>query len=243
MYSVFGAQYVNYSNITLKAGGPHTLTSETVAGGVHVQRLVAVEARINTLVLRVPPCGKCANCIDTSINSRKMCQKRLEARNKLYEEEHAKMTKLGDKYQHKSPINGLSMKAKTEGINGKKLKSEKKKPGPKPGEHYRKPLGNPLGNKRMAVTDEGLRELCQIIGPQGTNERMRVINDFAKAHPETSVRQVTIRFGEIVTKYLPACVEPPEKKAGRAVTFFLRPRLYHYLAENERPLNWEKYAQ
>jgi len=65
----------------------------------------------------------------------------------------------------------------------------------------------------------------------------------AKRHPETSVRQVTFKFAERVSKTLPERVPPPEKRFGRAVSFFLRPRFYHFLLAEERLKNWEKYAK
>eukprot|EP00957_Ditylum_brightwellii_P104635 7973265-Ditylum_brightwellii.AAC.1 len=95
----------------------------------------------------------------------------------------------------------------------------------------------------MEVSDDILPELCRRIGARGTNKRMKVINEFVKDHPETSLRQVTMKFSNITTKTLPACVPPPEKHAGRAFCFFLRPRYYHLLPEDERPDEWKKYAK
>ena len=103
--------------------------------------------------------------------------------------------------------------------------------------------GNPLGNKKMSIPDELLPEFCRRIGANGTNERMKVINDFVKDYPKTSVRQVTLKFAELVTKEKPDYVEALEKKAGRAFSFFLRPKYYHLLPDNERPDEWEKYKK
>jgi hypothetical protein len=40
-------QYVNYSNITLKAGGPHTMNEDGTGGGVDVEKGVLIESKIN----------------------------------------------------------------------------------------------------------------------------------------------------------------------------------------------------
>mmetsp|Transcript_22103 Transcript_22103/g.22407 ORF Transcript_22103/g.22407 Transcript_22103/m.22407 type:complete len:114 (+) Transcript_22103:2315-2656(+) len=47
---------------------------------------------------------------------------------------------------------------------------------------------------------------CRRIGPYGTGERMKLINQFAEEHPETSIRQITIKLGEITCKEPPGCV-------------------------------------
>ena len=99
------------------------------------------------------------------------------------------------------------------------------------------------GNKRMSIPDELFPEFCRRISAQGTGERMKLINQFAEDYPTVSVRQVTLRLGEITTKELPECVEPPEKKAGRAFMFYLRPKFYKFLPEDERPNEWERYAE
>jgi len=93
----------------------------------------------------------------------------------------------------------------------------------------------------MAVPEEVLPELCRRIGANGTHERMKLINEFVKDHPMTSIRQVTIKFSEVVTKDLPACIPPPEKRSGRAFNFYLRPMYYYMLPESERPDEWEKH--
>ena len=101
------------------------------------------------------------------------------------------------------------------------------------------------GNKRMAIPDEHFPEFCRRIGANGTAERMKLINQFAEEHPTVSVRQVTLKLGEITTKTVPGCITQPaerEKKAGRAFVFYLRPRYYKYLPPEERPADWEKYA-
>jgi len=104
-----------------------------------------------------------------------------------------------------------------------------------------------LGNKRMSVSDDTLPDLCRRIGIQGTNKRMDLINKFASDYPDASVRQVTIKFSEITVKVRPACVEkrPKEsvKKKGKGTVFYLRPRMYKYLPEEERPkVDWQSLA-
>ena len=99
------------------------------------------------------------------------------------------------------------------------------------------------GNKRMAIPDEHFPEFCRRIGANGTGERMKLINQFAEEHPTVSVRQVTLKLGEITTKDMPPCVKPPEKKQGRAFMFYLRPRFYKHLPADERPEGWERYAE
>ena len=74
---------------------------------------------------------------------------------------------------------------------------------------------------------------------------MNLINQFAEEHPNISVRQITIRLGEITTKDMPKCITQPTQKkgVGRAFMFFLRPRFYKYLPEEDRPQEWERYAE
>merc|ERR1711971_683472 len=64
-------------------------------------------------------------------------------------------------------------------------------------------------------------------------------------YPETSARQATIKFKELTTKDRPSCVPPPTKKSGkgRSITFYVRPRYYHMLPEDERPTGWEEAAE
>jgi hypothetical protein len=71
---------------------------------------------------------------------------------------------------------------------------------------------------------------------------MKLINEFAELHPTTSIRQVTLKLGEITQKEPPACVDMTGKKV-RAFMFYLRPKFYKYLPPDERPPGWEKYAE
>jgi len=101
-----------------------------------------------------------------------------------------------------------------------------------------------LGNKRMDVTDEMMPELCRRIGIQGTNKRMDLINQFALDYPDASVRQITLKFADIVTKVLPECVPPvTEKRKGKGTVFYLRPRMYRLLPAADRPDDWEAYTE
>jgi hypothetical protein len=97
------------------------------------------------------------------------------------------------------------------------------------------------GNKRMSIPDEAFPEFCRRIGPFGTGERMKLINQFAEDYPETSIRQVTLKLGEITCKEPPACVDMTGRKV-RAFMFYLRPRFYKYLYPKDRPDNWEQFA-
>jgi hypothetical protein len=248
---------VNYSSITLKAGGPHTAGEDGTAPALDVEKGVIIESRINQGVLKIPECGKCKNCLNPGMTN-KICLNRLLARRKLSlkAQEDPQLPRLARQKRKLAALEGTKEK---EGIT--KFMYAGKKKGPKPkrdgtgsiasgtskkssklvGEGNGR--GNPLGNKRMAVPEELLPDLCSKIGAQGTNKRMQVITDFARENPSTSARQVTFKFSELVTRDLPKCVPPPEKRTGRAISFFLRPRFYHYLPANERPSDWEKYAK
>lgn len=108
-----------------------------------------------------------------------------------------------------------------------------------------KPRVTSQGNKRMSIPDELFPQFCRRIGAGGTGERMKLINQFAEENPTVSVRQVTLRLGEITTKEIPKCVTPieREKRAGRAFMFYLRPRFYKFLPPDERPDGWEQCAE
>merc|ERR1712176_1637720 len=97
------------------------------------------------------------------------------------------------------------------------------------------------GNKRMSIPDEAFPDFCRRIGPYGTGERMKLINQFADEHPETSIRQVTLKLGEITCREPPACIDMTGRKV-RAFMFYLRPRYYKHLHPEDRPDNWEKFA-
>jgi len=253
-----GAQYVNYSSITLKAGGPHTMNCKGTDGNPDVAEEVEIEAKLNPRILAVPPCGLCKSCLDKA--SRTLCVKRKEARDILLSSERLpfiesveciELNHGNETKNDKSSFSGSKTKPHSAKVKissgGKKLASyiapssrSEKTPRPSIGEKNR---GNPLGNKKMAVPEELVPELCSRIGAQGTHERMKVITDFVKDHPVTSIRQVTLKFSLLVTKKIPGCVSEIEKKsAGRVFSFYLRPKFYRLLSAEERPANWAKYA-
>mmetsp|Transcript_17420 Transcript_17420/g.37613 ORF Transcript_17420/g.37613 Transcript_17420/m.37613 type:complete len:1527 (-) Transcript_17420:110-4690(-) len=233
-----GDQYVNYSHITLKAGGPRAGLNKSGKGyGVDL------ESRINAAVLAIPECGECKFCLDP--NSRKICLKRRDVRRELIEEEMIRVP------VHQ-PTDAATKAAKPSSSTYKPVK-ERKKPGRKKGWNkaieaspgYKKPKGASKGSIPMSLPERLLPEFCSRITANGTNQRMEVINGFTKDHPETSARQATIKFADLTTKDRPSCVPPPGKKVGkgRSVTFYVRPRFYHMLPEEERPTGWEEAAQ
>jgi SWI/SNF-related matrix-associated actin-dependent regulator of chromatin subfamily A member 5 len=242
LISFLFVQYVNYSNITLKSGGPNANSEQETP--IELEN-GEIEARINLAVLRVPECGQCRNCTDKS-QTGKLCEKRLEERTNLFATE----------------MNKIEIEFKADKKKGKKRKNDpsttfhapkkmKMAPGPKKkapklmkkANGQLKPRVTSQGNKRMAIPDELFSGFCRRIGAKGTGERMKLINHFAEDNPTVSVRQVTLRLGEITTKDLPGCIEPPEKKSGRAFMFYLRPRFYKHLSPDELPEGWEKYAE
>jgi hypothetical protein len=217
-----------------------------------------IEARINLPVLAIPECGQCQNCTEKS-TAPKLCEKRMEVRLKLVAQEKATVLaekgKKGKKRKHDKV---------TQFPNPKKTKASPSSPAPslaaeseskkkkatkmmKTANGQVKPRVTSQGNKRMSIPEEHFPDFCRRIGANGTGQRMNLINKFSEENPTVSVRQVTIRFGEVTTKDRPACIKPvenkdKEKKVGRAFTFYLRPRFYHYLPPDERPENWETYA-
>lgn len=241
-----GDQYVNYSHITLKAGGQHI----TKNGALTDLNGVDMEQYINPYVLAVPECGVCPPCRDKTL--RKLCVKRMEMRNKMIAEFDSKM-KVMESNIDLADNNDAGAKDKKEKMKywPRKRESSDTKKTQKNGSAttvFKKkisPPGNPLGNKRMAVPDELLPDFCRRIGAQGTRKRMDTINEFVKDNPSVSIRQVTFKFAEISTKDRPECIPKPEKPKGkgRAFTFYLRPRFYHLLPQDERPEDWQKHAK
>eukprot|EP00567_Pseudictyota_dubia_P012407 CAMPEP_0197443846 /NCGR_PEP_ID=MMETSP1175-20131217/9482_1 /TAXON_ID=1003142 /ORGANISM="Triceratium dubium, Strain CCMP147" /LENGTH=1531 /DNA_ID=CAMNT_0042974537 /DNA_START=443 /DNA_END=5038 /DNA_ORIENTATION=+ len=228
-----GAQYVNYSNITLKAGGPQP-------GDDNIAGVYDVEKEISAAILQVPECGVCPSCTDD--NSRKLCVNRLEKRLEVLADAEAKAKKADcgkKKNGKKRGRDDIDTGAKS----AKKDSSSKKKK--KYTSSFAKVNPNHKGSIRMAVTDDLLPELCRRIGASGTNKRMKTIEDFSRDFPGASVRQVTFKFADITTRDRPGCIEakPERTGPGRSFDFYLRPRLYHLLPEDERPKGWQKYAR
>lgn len=182
-------------------------------------------------------------CLDPQ--SRKLCSKRREVRRDLIEEE---MIRVPSQKQTVADI-----KATKPSISNYKPVAERKKPGRKKGWNkvlenspgYMKPKGASKGSTPMAMPEHLLPVFARRISANGTNQRMDVINRFTKDYPETSARQATIKFTDLTTKDRPACIPPPGKQSGkgRQVTFYVRPRFYHMLPEEERPNGWEEAAQ
>lgn len=233
-----GAQYINYSNITLKCTGPGSSSDKDSKGGLSIQDSIELEARINKQILKVRPCLLCQRCL-----SSKLCVKRLEVRERLLAEAHSgdgagrkKMKKR--KVEPPPKLTAAAVKPLVAPKQKKKLMM--KKP-----DGQLKPRVTSQGNKRMTIPDELFPEFCRRIGAQGTGERMNVINRFVEDHPTISVRQVTMKLSEITTRTKPSCVVEPsdrEKKSGRAFMFYLRPCFYKHLPVAERPADWERYA-
>ena len=233
-----GNQYVNYSSITLKAGGPNSKDGGhlIVMKGANGED---IEGRINRAILKVPECGLCASCTDC--RSRRLCEERLKVRNELLATETEEMEteiKKGKgggskkrKLETASPKFGGKTSPKPFWSSTKKVSSGLKK----------KPRVTSQGNKRMSIPMEIFPEFCRRIGATGTAQRMKLINKFVEDYPDISVRQVTMRFTDITTKDCPPGITPPEKKSGRAFQFYLRPKFYAYLtADDKKPENWEK---
>ena len=161
----------------------------------------------------------------------------------------ATTTAAPKKPTYSSSSGGTNKKRKTETKDGdaapKKAKTapaqKKKIPKMMMTANGMKPRVTSQGNKRMSIPDEAFPDFCRRIGPFGTGERMKLINKFAEDYPETSIRQVTLKLGEITCKEPPACVDMTGRKV-RAFMFYLRPRYYKHLHPEDRPDNWEKFA-
>lgn len=243
-----GDQYVNYSHITLKAGGLHITNGGDFADidGVDMEKYV------NKYVLAVPECGECSSCCDPK--SKKICLKRIEMRKQKIAEFDVKVREWFKKHGHKTKDkenkdNTRQYWPRKRESGGSTAPKNKSAAATAAGASILKtklsPPGNPLGNKRMAVNSDMIPDFCRRISANGTRKRMNTINEFVKDHPEASIRQVTFKFADLTTKDRPACVPKPErpKGKGRAFTFYLRPRFYHHLTEDERPKDWERYAK
>ncbi|KAG7370050.1 helicase [Nitzschia inconspicua] len=266
-----GDQYVNFSNITLKGGTTFTTAGGDLTFEVLPDlESGAIEARINKPILKIPECGQCENCISKG-SARKLCVRRLEERNKLIIAETKKALKARGKSTNKikpglitssGPVvassNGFANAASSKKRKGEPMsappskKSKTNSPTPSaPGEKKTvkmiqtpnglKPRVTSQGNKRMSIPDDAFPEFCRRIGAYGTAERRKLIQDFADEHPTTSIRQVTLKLGEITQKDPPTCLDMTGRKV-RAFTFYLRPKFYKHLPPDDRPADWEKAA-
>ena len=237
-------QYVNYSNITLKCGGQHI----TENGSLTDLDGIDMEAYVNKAVLAVPECGECKSCTDRK--TRKLCVERNKVREEKIKEFNvklrewvkngAKRTKTLEKDKKDGTRQYWPRKRGSDSFGKPSTVKEK---GTSVFKRRISPPGNPLGNKKMAVPIELLPDLCRKISADGTRKRMQTIQDFSKEHPTVSIRQVTFKFAEVTTKDRPPCIAKTEKPKGkgRAFIFFLRPKFYSLLPENERPEDWERY--
>lgn len=240
------AQYVNYSNITLKAATPPTGAEKTVPG-LSIQEGIKLEATINPKILAVPACLQCSSCMESGTS---LCEKRLEVRNRLIAEATkskgssstpANKKKIKKRKAEGAPVASATPRASiSPGPPKKKFKAMA--PPPKTGAP--KPRITSQGNKRMDIPEELFPEFCKRISAFGTGERMKLINAFVEDHQSISVRQVTMRFAEITTRERPGCIPDVKvvKKSGRAFMFYLRPCFYKFLPPSERPVMWEEYA-
>ncbi|KAL7522328.1 hypothetical protein ACHAWX_007021 [Stephanocyclus meneghinianus] len=235
-----GDQGINYSHITLKAGGPRAALNKSGAGyGVDL------EARINSSVLAIPECGECKYCLNPS--GPMLCANRRSVRQEMIEEEMLRLPAP-------KPLSYDECL-----IDAENLPKERKKPGRRKGwkqavaesssiwgassTSTKSVKGPGKGSIPQLIPDALIPELCRRITANGTRMRDDIIKQFTKDHPEASIRQCLIKFMELTTKYKPDCVPEPEKVAGRAWIYFLRPRFYHFLDEENRPDGWEAAAE
>jgi SLIDE len=233
-----GAQYVNYSNVTLKptsTGGP--TPEKNAKPGMSIVDGIELEAKINAQILKVKACGRCYRCVDS-----KLCVNRMDVRKRLLAEASS-----GDKRKtkkRKADIPPPPPRIRAQNVKATAAPKEKKVLLMKRPDGQIRPRVTSQGNKRMTIPEEVFPEFCRRIGAQGTGERMNLITQFVVDHPTISVRQVTMRLSEITVRQKPECVIESEKskKAGRAFMFYLRPCFYKCLPASERPKGWEKYA-
>jgi hypothetical protein len=236
------AQYVNYSNITLKPVVP-VIGTEKTGQGPSNQAGIQLEAAINPKILAVPVCRQCSSCMESNT---KLCLKRLEMRNRLIVEA-SKSKDSSSNGTNKKKVKKRKVEAPTVAVpihqdTGPPKKKFKAAVPTKEGEP--RPRVTSQGNKRMKIPDELFPEFCRRVSAYGTGERMKVINAFVDDHHSVSVRQVTMRFSEVTTRERPGCIPDVKfvKKTGRAFMFYLRPCFYKYLPPSERPVDWEQYA-
>ena len=254
-------QYVNYSNITLKSAAAvgskkvdrdnekekekDNKDKESDKNSEKSNPGIDVEARINKAVLRVPECGVCTACTEKTTR-RKLCKERLAIRRKFIASSF-KNVQLPEQLE-KAKKNSKKRKAESSTPTTKKSKKPANSNGDKSGKAAKsevegqKATNSNNGNKRMAIPDDLFPEFCRRIGAYGTGERVQMMNKFVEENPQISIRQVTLKLAEITTKDRPPWIPEPDKKQGRAFMFYLRPRFYPLLPENERPEGWEQYA-
>jgi hypothetical protein len=235
--SIFnGAQYVNYSNINMKAAG----TVDSNIGSI--QDDVKLEAAINARVLKIPECGGCARCV-----TGKLCENRLVVRERMIAEAKKIEEKKKGKKRPKTELAPASATTKDKGKtvvapdSGPAKKKQKKTGSDTPTPSVAtssssvasiRPGRAHQGNRKMVVPEEVsvfvqkccatvrfltgilcsfslfqlIPELCRRISANGCFERAAVINRFIEDYPSVSQRQISFKFSEITTKEKPACV-------------------------------------
>ncbi len=230
-----GDQYVNYSHICLKAGGPRAGLNKRETGyGVDL------EARINTAVLAIPECGECKVsrvvwcvisrglilsstdfcdivchfifqfCIDPK--GRKLCVNRRNVRREMIEEEMIRVPiqnaeEIKEQDSKKGNNNDPNKERKKPGRKmGWNKATAETSPNEKKGPGKAPGRGPGKGSVPMTIPDELLPEYCRRITAEGTDARMDVINGFAQDHPQVSIRQSTIKFVDLTTKDRPSCL-------------------------------------
>jgi hypothetical protein len=192
-------------------------------------------------------------CLDPK--GRKLCVNRRSVRRELIEEEMIRVP-----IQNAEEIKEQDNKKG----NSNDPTKERKKPGRKKGWSKAMADSSPNGRKNpgkapgrgpgkgsvpMTIPDSLLPEYCRRITAEGTDKRVDVINGFAQDHPQVSIRQSTIKFVDLTTKDRPSCLGEIKKEdrkgmgKGRKVKFYLRPKFYHLLSDNERPEGWEEAAR
>lgn len=135
-----GAQYVNYSNINMKAAG----TVDSNAGPI--QDGVSVEAAINARVLKTPVCGECSRCLEG-----KLCEKRVAVRERII----ADAKKGGDKKKSKKRKPDPTTKDKAKPNPAKKKKKTSTPSLVASGSGGGSRAGRPhQGNRKMVVPEE-----------------------------------------------------------------------------------------
>lgn len=143
-----GAQYVNYSNINMKAAG--TIDSDIGP----IQDDVKLEAAINARVLKIPECGVCAQCA-----TGKLCEKRLMVRERMIVDAKKNQDKKKGKKRKPEPAPKEKDKPK-QGLGQAPAKKKKKAPEtPTPSvatsSSAASRTGRPhQGNRKMVVPEE-----------------------------------------------------------------------------------------
>lgn len=218
-----GSQYVNYSNITLKAGG--SANNESRTGASSVTKYVNLEAKINPLVLQVPVCGVCQSC---TTNSNILCEKRLAVREKLVREATDK--KGGEPSKKKAKKRKAEPKPSTQSTKGNATtksqtppKKKKKTSTQQAATKDSKPKVH-NGNRKMFVPEQVTLischivmispPLCSLVGPRNCSPYISLWN------------QRTQRFGPEVHRRSPNHIDTASSNEVFRVVHTPPPRMY-----------------